>query len=76
VVICRSGNRSIFTAQTLKLMGFTNTASLRTWVRGWDDYEQALVNKTGASMHLDTAGELLTSGVSPEQMGPHAAKVA
>jgi rhodanese-related sulfurtransferase len=76
VVICRSRNRSILAAHTLKLMGYTNAASLRTGVRGWNDFKQALVNKAGDSLHLDTADELLTSRASPEQIGLHAAKVA
>jgi len=41
VAICRRGNRSVFAAHTLKLMSYTNAASLRTGVRGWNDYEQA-----------------------------------
>ena len=76
VRICRSGNRSILAAHTLKPMGYTNAASLRTGVRGWNDHEQALVETDGSRPGLDAADELLTSRVSPEQQGARAANVA
>lgn len=76
VVICRSGNRSILAAHTLQRMGYTNTASLRTGIRGWNDFEQSLVDRDGRPLDIDAADELLTSRVSPEQLGPRVARVA
>jgi rhodanese-related sulfurtransferase len=76
VVICRSGNRSILAAHTLGLMGYQHAASLRTGVRGWNDYEQVLVNVDGNQLDLDAADELLTSRVSPEQLGVRKANAA
>lgn len=70
VVICRSGNRSVLAAHTLLRMGFKNVVSLRTGVRGWNDYEQPLVDKTGHVVDIDAADELLASRVRPEQRRP------
>jgi rhodanese-related sulfurtransferase len=76
VVICRSGNRSILAAHTLKLMGFTNVASLRTGLRGWNDYEQSLVDENGCSLDYDAVDELFFANVSPSQLGPSESKAA
>ncbi len=76
VVICRSGNRSVLAAHTLKLMGYTNVASLRTGLRGWNDYEQSLINKHGNEMDLDAVDELFLAKVSPAQLGPDVRKAA
>lgn len=76
VTICRSGNRSILAAHTLQLMGYADVASLRTGVRGWNDYEQPLVDRAGHTLDLDTADELLRSRVTPEQLGPRTALIA
>ncbi len=76
VVICRSGNRSVLAASTLKLMGFANVASLRTGLRGWNDYEQSLIDKQGNRLELDTVDELFLAKVSPAQLGPDQNKAA
>lgn len=75
VVICRSGNRSILACQTLSLMGYTNLASLRTGLRGWNDYELPLIDEAGNQVELDRVDELFTSNPRPDQLGPihHAA---
>jgi rhodanese-related sulfurtransferase len=40
VVICRSGYRSALVADVMQQMGFTQVVSLRSGVRGWNDFEQ------------------------------------
>jgi rhodanese-related sulfurtransferase len=70
VVICRSGNRSVLAAHTLQRMGFQHVVSLKTGVRGWNDFEQPLVDKDGQAVDIDAADELLTSRVRPEQRRP------
>jgi len=67
VVICRSGNRSVLAAHTLQRMGFGKVVSLKTGVRGWNDFEQPLVDGSGAVVDPDRADELLASRVQPEQ---------
>jgi rhodanese-related sulfurtransferase len=70
VVICRSGNRSILAAHTLRRMGFRRPVSLKTGLRGWNDYEQPLRNCAGNTLTLDEADEYFHSRVAPEQLGP------
>lgn len=70
VVICRSGNRSALAAYTMKLMGFTNTRSLKTGLRGWNDSEQNLIDSNGNSVDIDDADELFTNKVRDDQKQP------
>lgn len=72
VVICRSGNRSILAAQTMQRMGFRQVASLKTGIRGWNDFEQPLFNRDGEPVDIDDADELLASKLRPEQRRPAA----
>ncbi len=70
VVICRSGNRSVLAAHTMKLMGFKQVSSLKTGIRGWNDFEQPLIDKDCKVVDIDDADELLASKVRPEQRRP------
>lgn len=70
IVICRSGNRSALAALTMKQMGYKNPISLKTGLRGWNDFEQVLLDINGKQVDVDDADELFVSKVSPEQMGP------
>jgi rhodanese-related sulfurtransferase len=72
VLICRSGNRSVLAAHTLAQMGYTDVASLRTGIRGWNDYEQPLFSTDDHQLSLDTADELLAPRFRPAQLGPPA----
>lgn len=75
VIVCRSGNRSIFAAHTMQLMGYKNVASLRTGLRGWNDYEQEMIcgncSEEGVVMDVDDADEYFSAGPRPDQMRPH-----
>lgn len=71
VIVCRSGNRSLLAAHVMQQMGFAQVASLRTGVRGWNDFEQPLVNAAGAVVDVDRAERLLAPGVQPEQLAQH-----
>ncbi|MDH5232562.1 MAG: rhodanese-like domain-containing protein [Gammaproteobacteria bacterium] len=70
IVICRSGNRSLLAAQTMQIMGYQNPISLKTGLRGWNDYEQPLQNINGQPVDIDDADEFFMSKVKPEQMPP------
>ncbi len=72
VVLCRSGNRSVLAAHTMQKMGFKSVRSLKTGIRGWNDFEQPLVDKDGNPVDIDDADELLASTVRPDQMRPAA----
>jgi rhodanese-related sulfurtransferase len=70
VVICRSGYRSALVADVMQQMGYTGVVSLKTGVRGWNDFEQPLVDAAGIAVDADTAEELLAPRLRPEQRGP------
>ena len=70
VVICRSGNRSVLAADVMQQMGFTNVVSLKTGVRGWNEYDQPLVDADGNTVDVDAADEALASRVRPDQLRP------
>ena len=70
VVICRSGYRSALVADVMQMMGYTGVFSLRTGVRGWNDFEQPLVDAAGKPVDGDTAEEMLGPHLRPDQRNP------
>lgn len=70
VVICRNGKRSALAGDVLLKMGFKHVVSLNTGVRGWNDFEQALVDGRGAALDGDAADALLAPQVQPQQRRP------
>jgi len=70
VVICRSGKRSVLAADMMLRMGYTNVVSLKTGMRGWNDFEQPLVGGAGEALDADAADVLLAPHVRPEQRKP------
>ena len=70
VVICRSGKRSVLAVDMLLKMGYTNVVSLKTGVRGWNDFEQPMEDAAGNSIDADAGDELLAPRVRPEQRKP------
>lgn len=70
IVACRSGNRSIFACEVMQEMGYENVFSLKTGLRGWSDYEQALFDKDENEVDEDTAIDYFTSNIREDQMVP------
>jgi rhodanese-related sulfurtransferase len=70
VVVCRSGNRSALAAFTMQLMGYQKVSSMKTGLRGWNDYELPLVNTNGQTVAVDEADEFFTTRLRPDQMKP------
>ena len=68
VVICRSGFRSVLAADIMQNMGFENVTSLKTGLRGWNDYEQELVDRHGNPVDEDAAIDYFTPKLRPEQL--------
>lgn len=68
IVICRSGFRSVLSACTMRQMGYTNIASLKTGLRGWNDYEQPLVSADNKLVSLEQADEYFRPKLRPDQM--------
>lgn len=72
VLVCRSGNRTALAALTLQLLGYQHVYSMKTGVRGWNDYELPLFNKAGEQVDVDWAEAELNPPTRPEQMQPKA----
>lgn len=70
VVICRSGYRSALAADVMQQMGFSRVVSLKTGVRGWNDYEQPLLDAAGNPLDADAGDELLAPRLRPGQRKP------
>jgi rhodanese-related sulfurtransferase len=70
VLVCRSGNRTALAALTLQQMGFEQVFSMKTGVRGWNDYELPLVNMQNELVDIDLIEETLSPPVLPSQMAP------
>ena len=73
VVVCRSGYRSVLAANSLQVLGYSNVVSLKTGLRGWKDYEQALVDGDGNDVDLDDADVYFTPRLRPDQQRPASA---
>ena len=72
VVICRSGNRSALVARVMQEMGYSKVYSLKTGLRGWNDYELPLVKAEDLPLDVDSAEDYFTPRLRPEQMPPKA----
>lgn len=70
VVVCRSGTRSVLAALTMKWMGYQDAVSLKTGIRGWNDYDQPLVNIHGEEVDPDEADDFMANRVTDEQLDP------
>ena len=70
ILVCRSGNRSVMAALTMKIMGYSNVASLKTGVRGWNDYDQPLLDGKGNEVDPDDAEAFLENHVRDDQKKP------
>lgn len=70
IVICRSGNRSLLAAAVMKEMGYKSVVSLKTGLKGWTDYEQALVDEHNVTVDIDNAETYFTPHLRPEQQSP------
>jgi len=70
IVVCRSGNRSVLGALTMQWLGYQNVASLKTGVRGWNDYDQPLIDQSGNTVDPDDAEVFLEGKPSSEQTAP------
>jgi rhodanese-related sulfurtransferase len=70
IVICRSGNRSVLAAYTMQLMGYQSVKSLKTGIKGWNDYELPLQDTQGKIVDIDEADAILTPQIRADQMRP------
>ena len=67
VVVCGSGKRSVMAANSMKQMGYKKIFSLKTGIKGWNDYDLPLVNKNGNQVDADKVGKFLSFSTTPLQ---------
>ena len=70
VVVCRSGYRSVLACSVMQMMGYRSVVSLKTGIKGWNDYDQPLFNTNDEEMDGDVAWELLNQPIKEEQKSP------
>ncbi len=70
VVVCRSGHRSVLAVHSLQVLGFNHAASLKTGLRGWNDYEQPLQDVDGNAVDPDESDKYFTNRLLPDQLKP------
>ena len=75
VVVCRSGNRSVLAAHTLRLMGFQQVFSLKLGVRGWKDDDQPLTDASGNLVDPEASDDFFTARLRPDQYAPKPSNV-
>ena len=72
VVVCRSGHRSVLAVHTMQMLGYEKAISLRTGLRGWNDYEEPLWNSAGTLVDTAYADDYFTVKLRPDQKTPKA----
>lgn len=70
VVVCRSGNRSVLACATMQQLGYKKVRSLKTGLRGWNDYEQPLYDADDKMVDIDDADEYFSVKLQPDQLNP------
>ena len=66
-VICGSGKRSVMASSTMKKMGYTKSISLKTGLKGWNDYNLPLIDKNGNNINPDKVKTYLNFDTKPTQ---------
>lgn len=70
IVVCRSGNRSALAAFTMQLMGYKNVASLKTGLKGWNEYDQPLIDIKKSEVDPDDADDFFNTVLRDDQKSP------
>jgi rhodanese-related sulfurtransferase len=70
IVICRSGFRSVFAAHMMQQLGYQSVWSLKTGLRGWNEFEQPLIDINHNEVDLDEAEEYFMPKLRQEQHKP------
>jgi hypothetical protein len=60
----------LLAADAMQQMGFARVASLRTGLRGWNDFEQPLIDAAGERIDIEAAQALLSPQVRADQRMP------
>jgi hypothetical protein len=54
----------------MQLLGYQQVSSMKTGLRGWNDYELPLVDAAGHKVPVDVADDFFTTRLRPDQMAP------
>ena len=68
VLICRSGNRTVLAARVMEEMGYREVYSLKTGLRGWNDYEQPLRDGEEKAVELEEADDYFATRLRDDQI--------
>jgi len=68
IVICGSGKRSVMAADTMREMGYLKATSLKTGLKGWNDYDLPLYDKDGNTVGPDAVEKYLSFSTTPLQL--------
>ena len=68
LVICRSGNRSVLAALTMHMLGYEDVTSLKTGIKGWNDSDLPLMDKSGFAADPDWADGFFNPPVREDQL--------
>ena len=70
ILVCRSGNRTALAALTMQLMGYQNVLSLKTGLKGWNEYDQPLIDINHNEVDPDDADEFFNTLLRDDQKSP------
>ncbi|QKQ28080.1 rhodanese-like domain-containing protein [Candidatus Reidiella endopervernicosa] len=74
VVVCRSGSRSVFAAYTLMQMGYKHVTSLKTGLRGWNEFDLPLVDMEGNPIDPELGDRYFANKLLDYQKSPESRK--
>lgn len=69
VLACRSGKRSLWAGCTMRELGFKDVFSLKTGIRGWNDYEQPLFDEQERQVDITKMDDFFLPNISPDKLG-------
>jgi len=70
IVVCRSGYRSVLAVHSMQLLGYEHAVSLRTGLRGWNDYEEPLWSSAGSMVEPAEADDYFMAKLRADQRSP------
>ncbi len=71
LVVCRSGSRSIFVTHIMQQLGFSNVSSLKTGLKGWNEFDLPLQNNQGNQIDPEDADVFFFNKLKDSQKAPH-----
>ena len=70
MVVCRSGYRSLLGVHSMQVLGYKNAFSLKTGLRGWNDFELPLIDHSNQTLDMEIADDYFTTKLRSDQKHP------